>query len=147
MATITPTTQINPATMAAHWGPGVSSNAQKWLNKYLNPKALFNANPQQAQVAWNAGIQRAIANGTYATKLGAADTTMAANNASQFGVTNYANSGTAKAAKYAAKTQALAAAESTVLATVNAMPKGAGPNNEARMLAWSRGMAGYKGKI
>lgn len=147
MATITPTTSINAQTMAQNWGPGVANNAQKWLKKYLNPKVAFNANPQQSQIAWNNGIQRAMTLGLYATKLGAADLTMAANNASSFGVTNYANSGTAKAAKYAAKTAALAAAESTVLAQVESMPKGAGANNEARMLAWSRGMAAYKGKI
>ena len=29
-ATITPTNQINPATMAANWGPGMINNAQKW---------------------------------------------------------------------------------------------------------------------
>jgi hypothetical protein len=64
-----------------------------------------------------------------------------------YGTTNYSASGLNKAAKYAAKTTALAAAETAVLGTVLSMPKGAGSNNENRMLAWSRGMAAYKGKI
>lgn len=147
MATITPTNTVNAQTMASNWGKGVSNNAQKWLNKYLNPKALFNANPQAAQTEWANGVQKALANNTYATNLAAADPTVAANNASQFGVTNYANAGTQKAYKYQRKTQALANAENAVLAQIAAMPKGKGANNEARMLAWSRGMAAYKGKI
>jgi len=146
-ATITPTNQVNPTTMAANWGKGVAANAQKWLNKYLNPKSLFNANPQQAQTAYATGVQAAIANNTYATGMANANIAQAAANASQFGVNNYAQSGTSKAYKYSAKVNALAAAENSVLATVNAMPKGKGAPNEARMLAWSRGMSAYKGKI
>ena len=147
MATITPTTQINPATMAANWGPGVINNAQKWQKKALNPRSLFNANPQQNQANWTAGVQRAAAQGTYASKLASVDLGMMANAISTYGTTNYAAAGTNKASKYAAKTQALAAAESAVLQTVHAMPTGKGANNEARMLAWSRGMSTYKGKI
>jgi len=144
---ITPTTSINPTTMGNNWGTGVSANAQKWLNKYLNPKSLYNANPQQSQQAWTAGIQRAQSLNSYANGLANSDTNQAAANAQQFGVSNYANSGTAKAYKYKAKVQALAAAESSVLQQIQTMPKGQGGNNEARMLAWARGMAAYKGKI
>jgi cytosine/adenosine deaminase-related metal-dependent hydrolase len=133
--------------MAANWTKGVTNNAQKWLNKYLNPRAAFNANPTQAQAAWQSGITRAISLGTYATKLGAADLTMAANNASTFGVQNYGTSGTTKAAKYAAKTGALASALSTVRATVLAMPNTTLQDRLARMTAMATGMAAYKGKI
>lgn len=147
MATITPTSTINPTTMAANWSKGVSNNAQKWLNKYLNPRAAFNANPTQAQAAWSAGVQRAMSLGTYATKLGSADLTMAANNASTFGVINYGNSGTAKAAKYAAKTTALASALTTVRNQVLAMPNATLQDRLARMTAMATGMAAYKGKI
>ena len=147
MATITPTNQINAANMAANWGPGVSNNSQKWQKKTLAPKVLFNANPTQNQANWMTGVNRAAANGTYATKIAAVDLTAMANGIATYGTTNYAASGTQKAAKYAAKTTALAAAETAVLATVLGMPKGAGANNEARMLAWSRGMSAYKGKI
>jgi hypothetical protein len=147
MATITPTSTINPATMAANWTKGVTNNSAKWLNKYLNPRALFNANPTGAQAAWQGGITRAISLGTYATKLAAADPTMAANNASTFGVQNYAASGTTKAAKYAAKTTNLASALSTVRATVLAMPNVTLQDRLARMTAMATGMAAYKGKI
>ena len=61
MATITPTLNTNPTTMAANWSKGVAANAQKWLAKYLAPKALFNANPTQSQAAWTAGIAAAQA--------------------------------------------------------------------------------------
>lgn len=147
MATITPTNQINATTMAANWGPGVVANAQKWMNKTLNPRTLFNANPTQAQTNWTAGVTAAAAKGTYATKLAAVNLTQMANGISTYGVANYGNSGTTKAAKYQAKTAALAAAETTVLASVLAMPKGKGANNNARMLAWANGMAAYKGTI
>lgn len=147
MATITPTNNINPANMAANWGPGVSNNAQKWQKKTLAPRALFNANPTQNQANWISGVNKAAANGTYATKIAAVDLTAMANGIATYGTTNYQASGTTKAAKYAAKTVALANAETAVLATVIAMPKGKGANNEARQLAWSRGMAAYKGKI
>jgi len=147
MATITPTTQINSATMAANWGPGVQNNAQKWQNKTLNPRALFNANPTQNQANWAAGVQRAQAAGTYASKLAAVNMANMANAISTYGTTNYGASGTQKAAKYAAKTSALATALTAVRQSVDAMPTGKGANNEARMLAWSRGMSAYKGKI
>jgi hypothetical protein len=133
--------------MAANWGPGVSNNAQKWMNKTLNPRVLFNANPTQTAASWATGVQAAVANGSYAT--GLANTNMAsmANGIATYGVAAYGASGTQKAANYAAKTQALAAAETQVLSTVLAMPKGKGANNNNRMLAWANGMAAYKGKI
>ena len=147
MATITPTSQINPTTMAANWGPGVSNNAQKWMNKTLAPRVLFNANPTQNQTNWIAGVQAAAANGSYATKLAAVNLANMANGIATYGVANYGASGTQKSAKYAAKTAALATAETAVLQTVLAMPKGRGANNNNRMLAWANGMAAYKGKI
>ena len=147
MATITPTSQVNAATMAANWTKGVQGNSAKWLNKYLNPKSLFNANPAQAQQAWQAGVTAALAANSYQTGLAAADPAVAAANATTYGATNYANSGTAKAYKYQRKSAALAQAISTVAAQVNSMPKGKGANNINRMVAWANGMAAYKGKI
>lgn len=147
MATITPTNQINAGNMAANWGPGVINNAQKWQKKTLNPKVLFNANPTQNQANWTTGVNRAAALGTYATKIQAVDLGAMANGIATYGTTNFASAGTNKAAKYAAKTVALAAAETAVLGQVLTMPKGKGANNEARMLAWSRGLSAYKGKI
>lgn len=147
MATITPTTSVNPTTMAANWGPGVINNAQKWQKKTLSPRALFNANPTQMQANWTNGVNQAAAQGTYASKIAAVDLNQMATAISTYGTTNYAAAGTNKAAKYAAKTQALAAAETNVLQSLASMPTGKGANNEARMLAWSRGMAAYKGKI
>lgn len=147
MATITPTNTISAANMAANWGKGVTNNAQKWQAKTLNPKVLFNANPQQNQANWTQGVNAAAAAGTYASKIAAVDLAAMANGIATYGTTNYANAGTNKAAKYAAKTVALAAAETAVLAQVLALPKGAGANNENRMLTWSRGMHAYKGKI
>lgn len=147
MATITPTTQINAGNMAANWGPGVVNNAQKWQKKTLSPRALFNQNPQQNQANWAAGVARAQAQGTYAAKIAAVDLTAMANGIVTYGTTNYAAAGTNKAAKYAAKTANLASAETAVLQTVEAMPKGKGQNNINRMVAWANGMAAYKGKI
>ncbi len=147
MANITPTNQINAATMAANWGPGVTNNSQKWKKKTLNPRQFFNHDPQAAQANWSSGVQRALASGTYASKMSSVDMNLMATAIDTYGANNYAASGTNKAAKYAAKTMALAAAETAVLASILAMPKGKGANNEQRMLAWSRGMAAYKGKI
>jgi len=146
-ATITPTSQVNAANMAANWSKGVANNGAKWLQKYLAPKALFNANPTAAQAAWQAGIQNAVANNSYATGMANANVQAAANNAQQFGQTNYVNAATTKAYKYTAKATSLAAAISAVSAQVASMPRGKGANNNARMLAWAQGMAAYKGKI
>src|SRR5258708_105969 len=147
MATITPTNQINPATMAANWGPGVINNAQKWQKKTLAPKVMFNANPTQNQANWTVGVNRAASLGTYPANIAAVDVAGMANGTATDGTPNSAPAGTNKAAKHAAKTAALAAAETAVLGQVLTMPKGKGANNEARMLAWSRGMTAYKGKI
>jgi hypothetical protein len=147
MATITPTNQISAANMAANWGPGVINNAQKWQKKTLAPHQLFNSNPVQNQANWTVGVNRAASLGTYATKIANVDMAAMANGIATYGTTNYSAAGTNKAPKFAAKTAALAAAETTVLGIVLAMPKGKGAANEARMLAWSRNMATYKGKI
>ncbi|MGO8777255.1 MAG: hypothetical protein ACLQHT_23505, partial [Terracidiphilus sp.] len=96
---------------------------------------------------WTQGVNTAASLGTYAMKIAAVDLNAMANGIATYGTTNFAAAGTNKASKYAAKTNALAAAETAVLGTVLTMPKGKGANNEARMLAWSRGMAAYKGKI
>jgi hypothetical protein len=149
MATITPTNNVNPTTMASNWGKGVSANAQKWLAKYLAPKRLFNANPQQSQADWVAGVTQAQATNKYMNGLANADVTAAANNASQYGVTNYAQSGTTKAYKFAAKTNALAAAINASVQAADATPRGPSGSqaNIARMTAFATTMHSFKGKI
>lgn len=144
-ATITPTLTIDPTVMANNWATGVSQNAAKWLYKYLHPKALFNANPTQAQLAWQAGINAAMARSAYANGLSKASPQAAATAASTYGQTNYAASGTQKKAKYAAKTPALAAAMSTLRAQIDAMPSATVQDRIARSVAWQNGMAALKG--
>lgn len=149
MATITPTTSVNATTMAANWGKGVSANAQKWLNKYLNPRRMFNADPAGAQASWVAGVQEAQAVNRYQTGMANADVTAAANNASQYGVNNYATSGTSKAYKFAAKTNNLASAINSSVNATNATPRGpAGSQaNITRMTTFAQTMHSFKGKI
>ena len=147
MAVIQPTAAINPATMAANWGPGVINNANKWQQKTLAPRVAFNADPQGNQQAWSTGVQGAIATGSYANGLANTDMAAMANGIATYGAAAYSAAGTQKAANYAKKTQALATAETAVRATVLAMPKGGSANNNARMLAWANGMRAYKGKI
>lgn len=149
MATITPTLNVDPNTMVTNWTGGLSNptNQQKLVNGYLKPRRAFNADPASFQTAWSTGIDRARAANKYATGLQNADLTAAANNMAQFGGSNWSQSGTSKAYKYKAKAPALAAAINSVLATVSAMPKGKGPANIARMVAWANGMGAYYGKI
>jgi hypothetical protein len=146
---ITPTTTINPATMTANWTAGLQapSNVQKLINKYNNPKAAFNANPAQAQASYQTGVARAIAANKYQNGMANANLNQASLNMTNYGGQNWSNAGTSKAYKYAAVAPALATAITAVKATVNAMPKGKGANNQARMIAWSNGMASYYGKI
>lgn len=146
---ITPTLTVNPATMVANWSASLQSpvNQQKLINKYLNPKRLFNADPQGAQASYAAGVQRAISSNKYATNLAAADPNQAATNMQQYGGANWSTAGTSKKYKYQNKATNLANAINAVLATVSAMPKGRGANNQARMLAWFNGMSAYYGKI
>lgn len=149
MATITPTLNVDPNVMINNWSGGLANptNQQKLIAGYLAPRRAFNADPTAFQQAWITGITRAQSAGKYATGLQNANLTQAATNMQQYGGTNWSTAGTSKKYKYAAKAPALAAALNAVLATVNSMPTGKGANNEARMLAWSRGMGAYYGKI
>lgn len=149
MATITPTLNVNAQTMLANWTAGLQNpaNAQKLVNKYLNPKVAFNANPAQSQAAWQVGINRAMTANKYQNGMANANLAQAATNMQQFGGANWSAAGTSKAYKYQAIATALAAAINTVRTQVDAMPKGKGANNIARMTAWANGMAAYYGKI
>lgn len=146
---MTATTTVSAQTMVANWTAGLQSpvNQQKLVNKYSNPRALFNANPQSAQTALLAGVQRAVAANKYASSMAAADVNQAAANMASFGATNWANAGTQKVQKFQKVSANLAAAISAVKATVSAMPRGKGANNQARMNAWFTGMGSYYGKI
>jgi hypothetical protein len=146
---MTPTMTIDPTVMAANWGKGVNNanNAAKLAYKYSHPKRAFNANPQASQQAWVSGVQQAQTAGTYASHLAAADVNKAADNMTAYGANAWMASGTSKAYKFAAKAQNLANAISAVTASVDAMPKGRGANNIARMTAWAQQMSAYKGKI
>ena len=91
--------------------------------------------------------QRAVAANKYASAMAAADVNQAAANMASFGATNWANAGTQKVQKFQKVSANLAAAISAVKATVSAMPRGKGANNQARMNAWFSGMGSYYGKI
>lgn len=146
---ITPTNQVNSQTMLANWTAGLQNptNQQKLINKYNNPKRAFNADPAGAQQAYSTGVTRAIQANKYASGMANADLNKASANMTQYGGANWGAAGTAKAYKYAAVAPALAAAISSVSATVASMTKGRGANNQARMLAWFNGMSAYYGKI
>lgn len=149
MPPITPTLQVNPTNMTNNWSAGLQNptNQQKLVNKYNNPKVAFNANPQQSQQAWQVGVTRAIAANKYATGMAAADLNQASANMTQYGGANWSQAGSSKKYKYAAVAPALASAINSVMATVAAMPKGRGANNQARMNAWFNGMSAFYGKI
>jgi len=146
---ITPTLTVDPTTMTNNWSAGLQSptNQNKLVTKYQKPKRLFNADPVGANQAYQAGVTRAIAAGKYQRGLADADPNQAAANMVAYGGTNWSTAGTSKKYKYAAKATSLANAINAVLATVNAMPKGRGANNIARMNAWANGMSQYYGKI
>ncbi len=146
---ITPTSTVNPTTMTNNWSAGLQSpvNQQKLVAKYLAPKRLFNYDPAGQQAAFSTGVTRAIAANKYATGMANADLNAAATNMQTYGGPNWSTAGTSKKYKYAKKSANLAAAINAVMAVVDAMPKGKGPNNQARMLAWFNGMSAYYGKI
>jgi hypothetical protein len=144
---ITPTNTVSATTMAANWGPGVRNNAQKWLNKYLHPKRLFNADPTTAQNTWLTKINEAAAANSYANGMSNADVNKAADNAQQFGVTNFANAGTNKAYKYQQVSQNLANAINSALQAITSIPRGSSANNDQRMLTFIQTMRSFKGKI
>lgn len=149
MATITPTLSVDPTVMTNNWAAGLGNptNQQKLVNKYLNPKRAFNADPAGFQQAWSAGITRAMSANKYANGLSNANLAQAATNMQTYGGANWGQAGTSKKYKYAAIATNLANAINSVMATVNSMPKGKGANNQARMLAWFNGMSSYYGKI
>src|SRR5260370_21404053 len=149
MPPITPTLSVDPTIMTTNWSTALTSGPgqQKLVYKYQHPKRLFNADPIGAQASWATGVNRALAAGKYAHGMTNANTDQAAANMVSYGGSNWANAGTAKKYKYAAKAAALASAINQVLSTVSAMPKGRGGNNQARMNAWFTGMYAYYGKI
>lgn len=146
---IVPTLQVDPTTMTNNWSAGLASatNAAKLVAKYQRPKRVFNYNPQQQQADYASGVTRAVTAGKYATGMANADLNAAAANMQQYGATNWQNAGTAKKYKYARKATSLANAINAVLQNVDAMAKGRGTNNRARMLAWHDQMSAYYGKI
>src|ERR1700752_1429105 len=95
---ITPTLTVNPTTMTNNWSLGLQSptNQQKLINKYLNPKVLFNANPTGSQQAWATGVNRALTAGKYAAGMANCDVNAAANNMQQYGGQNWSTAGTSK---------------------------------------------------
>jgi hypothetical protein len=147
MATITPTLTVDPARMAANWGPGVQNNATKWRDKTLTPKRMFNANAAQSQATLLIKVQAAVAANRYVTSVGKVDLTAMANAIDTYGMGNYSAAGVNKAAKYAAKTPKLASAINAALAAVALIPRGTDANNDNRALTFSRTMRTYKGTI
>jgi hypothetical protein len=146
---MTPTTTVDPTVMTNNWSASLQNpqNQAKLIYKYSNPKALFNANPQAAQSALLTGVQRAVTANKYANSMAAADPNAAAASMAAFGGTNWSNAGVNKKAKFQRVATNLASAVSSVKAQVNAMPKGRGANNQARMNAWFNGMSAFYGKI
>lgn len=146
---LTPTATVDPVQMTNNWSASLQSplNQQKLIYKYSHPRTAFNANPTAAQAALLAGVQRAVTANKYANSMAAVDVNKAADNMTAYGATNWANAGTTKKYKFAAVAPALAAAISATKATVAAMPRGRGQNNQARMNAWFTGMSAYYGKI
>jgi hypothetical protein len=146
---MTPTTTVDPNVMTTNWSNSLQNpqNQAKLIYKYSNPKALFNANPQQSQAALLTGVQKAVTANKYANSMAAADPNAAAANMSSFGGTNWSNAGVNKKAKFQKVATNLASAISAVKSQVNSMPKGKGANNQARMNAWFSGMSSYYGKI
>lgn len=146
---ITPTLNVDPTVMTNNWSTALSSGpgAQKLVYKYNHPKRAFNADPAGSQTAYSVGVNRALAANKYANGMAGANLDQASLNMTNYGGANWSAAGTAKKYKYAAKAAALAQAINSVLSTVNAMPKGRGGNNQARMNAWFTGMSGFYGKI
>jgi hypothetical protein len=146
---ITPTLQVDPTMMTNNWSAGLAAptNAAKLVHKYTHPKRVFNYNPALQQADYLNGVQRAATANKYANGMAGADLNAAADNMTKYGATNWSNAGTAKKYKYARKAASLANAINTVLANVEAMPKGRGANNRARMMAWFDQMSAYYGKI
>ncbi len=135
--------------MSNNWSAGLASaaNAAKLVYKYQHPKRFFNYDPAGQQSDYANGVTRAVAANKYASGMAGADLNAAATNMQNHGATNWSNAGTAKKYKFARKSQSLAAAINTVRANVDAMPRGRGANNRARMLAWHDQMSAYYGKI
>lgn len=146
---LTPTSTVDPNNMTNNWSASLQSplNQQKLIYKYSHPAVAFNANPQAAQAALQAGVARAVAANKYANSMAAVDVNKAADNMAAYGGANWSNAGTAKKYKFAAVAPALAAAITAVKTQVASMPRGRGANNQARMNAWFTGMGGYYGKI
>lgn len=135
---------INPANMAANWTTGVGRSGAKWAAGALNPRRLFNSNPAGAAQAWLTGVQ--AAQPKYQANLAATNLTTMEANINAVGIPRYQASATQKAAKFAAKTQALAAALTAGIAQLPA-DRSSTAARIARSTSMQTFMASQKGKI
>jgi|SRR5579872_346268 len=136
--------QTSPATMVTNWSSGVARSAPKWAAGALNPRRMFNANPGAAASAWAAGV--AAAQPTYQSGLQNANLQVMETNINGVGQQRYAQAGTQKVAKFQAKSQALAAAISSVVAALPA-DRSTVQARIQRANAFATGMHALKGKI
>ena len=144
---ITPRTGVNAASMASNWSKGVAGAAQKYIQGATNPRRLFNADPQGAQQSWVNGVNTAISQNSYATGLQNTDLNQMATNITSFGGARFAQAGTSKAAKFTAKSTALAAAIASAQQSIASMPRVTPQDRIARSQAFQTAMLAFKGKI
>jgi hypothetical protein len=133
--------------MATNWSKGVAGGAQKYITGATNPRRLFNADPQGAQQSYVNGVNTAIANNRYATGLQNTDLNQMATNITSFGGARFAQAGTSKAAKFTAKSTALAAAIQSAQQSIANMPRVTPQDRIARSQAFQTAMLAFKGKI
>jgi len=144
---ITPRSGVNAASMAANWSKGVAGAAQKYVQGATNPRRLFNADPAGSQSSWANGVNNALTNNRYANGLSSTDLNQMATNITNFGGARYAQAGTAKAAKFTAKSSGLAAAISSAQQSIANMPRDTPQARIARSQAFQTAMLAFKGKI
>lgn len=139
-----PRAQIDPNKMTTNWSAGVQRSGAKWAAGAINPRRMFNANPNAAAAAWTAGVS--AAQPQYEKGLAATDLAVMEANINGVGQQRYSQAGTQKMQKFQKKATALASAISSVAASLPA-DRSTVQARIARMTAWANGMHAQKGKI
>lgn len=135
---------IDATTWASRWAAGVEGASEKVTQGVQSTTKDPIQSAIAAAATWQRNVSSAAALQAYKSGLGRSNKAQWQAAMIDKGIPNMGVGARAKQAMMPAIMAPVLAYASATQAAVNAMPKGKGANNEARMLAWSRRMGQYK---
>lgn len=119
---------------------GVNNNQQRYIDGVKSPRASFKARALANAGAYDAGVQKAIANKSYVKGMQNVDEDMAIQMAATVGAASYASGVTARKDKIQKKAEKLVPLAAAAISTVRNMPAITEADRDNRMLAMAKAM-------